>query len=121
MELVNDFLSSVLPYTEWVMLFLVVGGGLFLAVYSKLLPFRYFKHALDITRGKYDHKDDPGEVSHLQALSSAVAATVGMGNIAGVAIAIYLGGPGVVLWIWITALIGMGIKFYSCSLAVMFH
>ena len=62
MELVNDFLSSVLPYTEWVMLFLVVGGGLFLAVYSKLLPFRYFKHALDITRGKYDHKDDNVQV-----------------------------------------------------------
>ena len=121
MKFINDFLTSVLPYTEWVMLFLVVGGGLFLAIYSKLLPFRYFKHALDITRGKYDHKDDPGEVSHLQALSSAVAATVGMGNIAGVAIAIYLGGPGVVFWIWITALIGMGIKFYSCSLAVMFR
>ena len=121
MNLINDFLTSVLPYTEWVMLFLVVGGGLFLAVYSKLLPFRYFKHAIDITRGKYRKEDDPGEVSSLQALSSAVAATVGMGNIAGVAIAIYQGGPGVVFWIWITALIGMGIKFYSCSLAVMFR
>ena len=121
MNFINDFLKAVLPYTEWVMLFLVIGGGLFLALYSRLLPFRYFKHAIAITRGKYDHADDPGEVSHLQALSSAVAATVGMGNIAGVAIAIYLGGPGVVFWIWITAIIGMGIKFYSCSLAVMFR
>jgi AGCS family alanine or glycine:cation symporter len=121
MELINKFLSSVLPYTEWVMLFLIIGGGLFLVFYSKLLPYRYFKHALRITAGKYDDPNDPGEVSHLQALSSAVAATVGMGNIAGVAIAIYLGGPGVVFWIWITAIIGMSIKFYSCSLSIMFR
>jgi AGCS family alanine or glycine:cation symporter len=121
MELINEFLTSVLPYTEWVMLFLIIGGGLFLVFYSKLLPYRYFKHALRITAGKYDDPNDPGEVSHLQALSSAVAATVGMGNIAGVAIAIYLGGPGVVFWIWITALIGMCIKFYSCSLSIMFR
>jgi AGCS family alanine or glycine:cation symporter len=121
MELINKFLSSVLPYTEWVMLCLIIGGGLFLVFYSKLLPYRYFKHALRITAGKYDNPNDPGEVSHLQALSSAVAATVGMGNIAGVAIAIYLGGPGVVFWIWITAIIGMSIKFYSCSLSIMFR
>ena len=89
MEVVNKFLSSILPYTEWVMLFLIIGGGLFLVFYSKLLPYRYFRHALNITRGKYDNPNDPGEVSHLQALSSAVAATVGMGNIAGVTIAIY--------------------------------
>lgn len=121
MKLFNDFLAAVLPYTEWVMLFLIVGGGLYLVAYSKLLPYRYFKHAILITSGKYDKPDDPGEVSHLQALSSAVAATVGLGNISGVAIAIYLGGPGVVFWIWITALIGMCIKFYSCSLAIMFR
>ncbi len=121
MEIFNDFLAAVLPYTEWVMLLLIVGGGLYLVVYSKLLPYRYFKHAILITSGKYDHPDDPGEVSHLQALSSAVAATVGLGNISGVAIAIYLGGPGVVFWIWMTALIGICIKFYSCSLAIMYR
>ncbi len=121
MKIFNDFLAAVLPYTEWVMLFLIVGGGLYLVAYSKLLPYRYFKHAILITSGKYDNPDDPGEVSHLQALSSAVAATVGLGNISGVAIAIYLGGPGVVFWIWMTALIGICIKFYSCSLAIMFR
>ncbi len=121
MNVINDFLASVLPYTEWVMLFLIIGGGLFLVFYSKLLPYRYFRHAISITAGKYDNPDDPGEVSHLQALSSAVAATVGLGNISGVAIAIYLGGPGVVFWIWVTALVGMCIKFYSCSLAIMFR
>jgi AGCS family alanine or glycine:cation symporter len=120
-EYLNEFLVSVLPYTEWVMLFLVVGGGLFLTIYSRLLPFRYFKHAIEITAGKHDDPNAPGEVSHFQALSSAVAATVGMGNIAGVAIAIYLGGPGVVFWIWMTALIGMAIKYYSCTLAVMYR
>ena len=121
MKIINDFLAAVLPYTEWVMLFLIVGGGLYLVAYSKLLPYRYFKHAILITSGKYDNPDDPGEVSHLQALSSAVAATVGLGNISGVAIAIYLGGPGVVFWIWMTALIGICIKFYSCSLAIMYR
>lgn len=117
----NYLLSSILPYTEWVMLFLVVGGGLFLSFYSKGVPFRYFGHAIAITAGRYDDEKDPGEVSHFKALSSAVAATVGMGNIAGVAIAIYLGGPGVVFWIWMTALLGMGIKYYSCSLSIMFR
>ena len=121
MEIINNFLAGVLPYTEWVMLFLIVGGGLYLVAYSKLLPYRYFKHAIQITSGKYDNPDDPGEVSHLQALSSAVAATVGLGNISGVAIAIYLGGPGVVFWIWMTALVGICIKFYSCSLAIMYR
>ncbi len=119
MEVINDFLAGLLP--EWVMLVLIIGGGLFLVFYSKLLPYRYFKHAIAITSGKYDNPDDPGEVSHLQALSSAVAATVGLGNISGVAIAIYMGGPGVVFWIWVTALVGMCIKFYSCSLAIMFR
>lgn len=103
------------------MLILVIGGGLFLVLYSRALPYRYFRHAIGITAGKYDNPDDPGEVSHYQALSSAVAATVGLGNISGVAIAIYMGGPGVIFWIWVTALVGMCIKFYSCSLAIMYR
>ncbi len=121
MEAVNDFLSAMLPYTEWVMLILLIGGGLFLVFQSKFLPYRYFGHAIAITAGKHDTEGAKGDVSHLQALSAAVAATVGLGNISGVAIAIYMGGPGVVFWIWITALIGMCIKFYSCSLSIMFR
>lgn len=121
MESINDFLSTLIPFAEWAMLFLVIGGGLFLVVYSGAKPYRYFRHAIGITAGKYDDPNDPGEVSHYQALSSAVAATVGLGNISGVAIAIYMGGPGVIFWIWITALVGMCIKFYSCSLAIMFR
>lgn len=121
METINDILSSIIPYAEKVMFVLLIGGGLFLAFYSRFLPYRYFGHAIAITSGKYDDPNAKGEVSHLQALSSAVAATVGLGNISGVAIAIYMGGPGVVFWIWMTALIGMCIKFYSCSLAIMYR
>ncbi len=121
MDLINDFISNMLPYTEWPMFILLILGGLFLVFYSKFLPYRYFGHAIAITAGKYDDKNAKGDVSSFQALSAAVAATVGLGNISGVAIAIHDGGPGVVFWIWMTALIGMCIKFYSCSLAIMFR
>ncbi|NJB72885.1 AGCS family alanine or glycine:cation symporter [Saonia flava] len=121
MEVINDFISSIIPYAEKIMFLLLIGGGIFLAFYSRFLPYRYFGHAIAITNGKHDDPNAKGEVSHLQALSSAVAATVGLGNISGVAIAIYMGGPGVVFWIWMTALIGMCIKFYSCSLAIMYR
>lgn len=121
MEQFNDFLVKAISGTEWPMFVLLIGGGLFLMAYSKLMPYRYFRHALAITRGKYDDKNAKGDVSSLQALSAAVAATVGLGNISGVAIAIHDGGPGVVFWIWMTAFIGMCIKFYSCSLSIMFR
>ncbi|MRX62577.1 alanine/glycine:cation symporter family protein [Maribacter luteus] len=121
MDLINDFIAKMLPYTEWPMFILLILGGLFLVFYSKLLPYRYFGHAIAITMGKHDKKDAKGDVSSFQALSAAVAATVGLGNISGVAIAIHDGGPGVVFWIWMTALIGMCIKFYSCSLSIMFR
>ncbi len=121
MEAINDFLSAAIPYTEWPMFLLLIGGGLFLVFYSGFKPYRYFGHALAITAGKYDDKNARGDVSSFQALSAAVAATVGLGNISGVAIAIHDGGPGVVFWIWMTALIGMTIKYYSCSLAIMFR
>ena len=121
MEIINDFIARALPFTEWPMFILLIGGGLFLVAYSKFLPYRFFGHAIAITAGKYDDKSAQGDVSSFQALSAAVAATVGLDNISGVAIAIHDGGPGVVFWIWVTALIGMCIKFYSCSLAVMYR
>lgn len=71
--------------------------------------------------GKFDSKNDPGQISHFQALASALASTVGMGNIAGVAIAIHMGGPGSIFWMWITAVIGMSTKFFTCTLAVMYR
>ena len=121
MNQINEWVAGLLPFTETAMLVLLLGGGLFLALYSRFKPYRYFRHAIDITRGKYDKEGATGEVSHLQALSAAIASTVGLGNISGVAIAVYLGGPGVIFWIWMVAILGMAIKYYSCSLAVMFR
>ena len=121
MEALNKFISSLLPLTDAPMFVLLICGGLFLVLYSRFLPYRYFGHAIAITAGKYDGDKAKGDVSSFQALSAAVAATVGLGNISGVAIAIHDGGPGVVFWIWMTALLGMAIKFYSGSLAVMFR
>ncbi len=121
MDIINDFLASANNIANWPMFALLIFGGLFLVFYSKLLPYRYFGHAIAITAGKYDDKNAKGDVSSFQALSAAVAATVGLGNISGVAIAIHQGGPGVIFWIWVTALIGMGIKFYSCSLSIMYR
>lgn len=121
MEIINNFLARANGIAEWPMFALLIGGGLFLVFYSKFLPYRYFGHAIAIVRGKYDDKNAKGELSSLQALSAAVAATVGLGNISGVALAIHRGGPGVVFWIWVTAIIGMCIKFYSGSLSIMFR
>ncbi|MCL4140059.1 UNVERIFIED_CONTAM: hypothetical protein GTU68_060803, partial [Idotea baltica] len=80
------------------------------------INLRGFKHAIDITRGKYDNPDDLGEVSHFQALASALSATVGLGNIASVAIAISVGGPGAVFWLIVAGFLGMSSKFVECTL-----
>lgn len=89
--------------------------------YSKFLPFRYFKHAIHVLMGKYDDPDDPGDINHFQALMSALASTVGMGNISGVAVAIVMGGPGALFWMWVSAFFGMATKFFTCTLAIMFR
>ncbi len=103
------------------LLVLLLGGGLFFLVYSRMLPFRYFRHAIAILMGKYDNPDEPGQINHYQALSTALAATVGMGNISGVAIAITMGGPGAIFWMWISAILGVTTKYFTCTLAVMYR
>lgn len=103
------------------LLVLLMGGGLFFLVYSRLLPFRYFRHAIGILLGKYDNPDEPGQINHYQALSTALAATVGMGNISGVAIAIVMGGPGAIFWMWVSAILGVTTKYFTCTLAVMYR
>ena len=103
------------------LLILLIGGGLYLLILSHFLPFRYLRHSLQILRGKYDNPNDPGEISHFQALSTALASTIGMGNIAGVAVAIAIGGPGAMFWLWISAIIGMATKFFTNTLAVMYR
>ena len=100
---------------------LLLGGGIFFAGYSRFVPMLYSKHGIDILLGKYDSDDDPGQITHFEALSSALAGTVGMGNIAGVAVAINTGGPGAVFWMWVTAILGMSTKFFTCTLALMYQ
>lgn len=100
---------------------LLVGGGVALMLYSRLRPYRYIGHSLALLRGKYSHDDDPGHVSHAQALSTALSGTLGLGNVAGVAIAISVGGPGAVFWMWVTAIVGVTTKFYTATLAVMYR
>ncbi len=103
------------------LLVLMIGGGLYFTFYCRFIPFRYFRHAINILRGKYDRTDDPGDITHFQALSSALASTVGMGNISGVAIAIYTGGPGALFWLWVSAIVGMSTKFFTCTLSILYR
>jgi len=100
---------------------LLVGTGLYLTLRLRFVQLRHFKHSAELISGKHDNDSDPGEVSHFQALSTALSATVGTGNIAGVATAIAFGGPGAVFWMWITALVGMATKYASCLLALKFR
>ena len=109
-----------LAWGPW-LLCLLLGGGLFFLIRSRFAPFRYLGHAVDLVRGKYDNPDDPGHINHASALSAALAGTIGMGNIAGVALAIKIGGPGAIFWMWMTAILGIATKFFTCSLAVMYR
>ncbi len=102
-------------------LILLLGGGFYFLIYSRLAPLRYIGHAIQILTGKYDDPDEPGQLRHYQALSTALAGTVGMGNVSGVAVAITMGGPGAIFWMWVSALLGVSTKFFTCSLAVMFR
>ncbi|MEO2036567.1 MAG: alanine/glycine:cation symporter family protein [Planctomycetaceae bacterium] len=109
--------SIPIPLIVLILLF----GSIFFTVYHGWLNVRGFKHAIDVTRGKFDNPNDPGEITHFQALTSALSATVGLGNIAGVAVAIKTGGPGAVIWMMIIGLFGMTAKFHECTLAQVYR
>ena len=96
-------------------------GAIFFTLWYRWINVRGFKHSINIIRGKYDNPEDTGEISHFRALTSALSATVGLGNIAGVAIAIQLGGPGAVFWMLVAAVFGMTAKFSSCTLSQMYR
>ncbi len=99
----------------------LVSGGIFFSTRYRYINIRLFRHAIDVVRGRFDDPNDPGEISHFKALTSALAATVGLGNIAGVAVAISWGGPGAIFWMWLTAFFGMSMKFSSCTLAQVYR
>ncbi|MDX9729358.1 MAG: sodium:alanine symporter family protein [Bacteroidales bacterium] len=115
----NDFLVHLDGYLgghPWFMV-LLIGTGLFFTFYLGFPQIRYFRHALRITRGKYDHSHDVGDTSHFQSLATALSGTVGTGNIAGVALAIHLGGPAALFWMLVTAAIGMCTKMVEVSIS----
>lgn len=103
------------------LLVLLLGGGAFFLFYIRLAPLRYIRHAVRVLLGKYDNPDEPGQINHYQALSTALAGTVGMGNVSGVAVAITMGGPGAIFWMWVSAFFGVATKFFTSTLAVMYR
>ncbi|MDA0378209.1 MAG: sodium:alanine symporter family protein [Bacteroidetes bacterium] len=109
-EIANGFLSPILVIG-------LLGAGAFLTVRLGFIQLRRLGHGFAVTTGKYDDPNTPGDVSHFQALTTALSATVGTGNIAGVALAIHWGGPGALFWMWVTALLGMATKFSEVTLA----
>jgi alanine or glycine:cation symporter, AGCS family len=119
MNELNQFLSIIDSYiggSQW-FVFLLLGTGLFFTIYLKFPQFRYLKHSVRIVRGKFDLKGDQGDTSHFQALTTALSGTVGTGNIAGVALAIHLGGPAALFWMLVTAAVGMTTKFVEVTLS----
>lgn len=119
MDALNSFfltLDGYLGSADWFP-FALLGVGLFFTVYLGLPQIRYFGHAWAVLRGKYDDKSDPGDTTHFQALSTALSGTVGTGNIGGVGLAIYLGGPAALFWMWMTAFLGMATKMVEVSLS----
>ena len=97
--------------------YLLLGTGVFFTLYLGFPQFRFFGHGWKVLFGRFSHADDPGDTSHFQALSTALSGTVGTGNIGGVALALYLGGPAALFWMWITALVGMTTKFVEVTLS----
>lgn len=117
---VTDFISTwVVP--PWLLIGALLGTGIFLTIRLGFLQVRYFFHGLAVTTGRYEDKSKPGDVSHFQALTTALSATVGVGNIAGVAIAIHWGGPGALFWMWCTAFLGMAVKYTEVTLALKYR
>ena len=119
MQQINDFLKLLdanLGGSTW-FVFLLLGTGLFFTIYLKFPQIRFFKHAIKIVSGKFDKASDKGDASHFQALATALSGTVGTGNIAGVALAIHLGGPAALFWMIVTAFLGMTTKFVEVSLS----
>ena len=119
MDALNDFfllIDSFLGSAVWFP-YVLLGTGLFFTLYLGFPQIRYFGHAWKVVRGKYDQKDDEGDTSHFQALTTALSGTVGTGNIGGVALALHIGGPAALFWMWMTAFMGMTTKFVEVTLS----
>lgn len=122
MEAINKQLEVLVGYV-WGLptVFILLGAGLFLTLALGGIQFKGFVHAIKVVLGRYDDPSDPGQISHFQALTTALSATVGLGNIAGVAVAIHMGGPGATFWMIVAGFLGMASKFAECTLAVKYR
>ena len=100
---------------------LLIGAGIFITLIVKAIQIRKFKYSWGLISGRYDNSNDKGEVTHFQALSAALSATIGTGNVAGVGIAVATGGPGAVFWMWVTAIFGMSLKYAECLLSLNYR
>ncbi len=120
-DFANDWIINIGPRIGGeqvaVMVILLLGTGVYLTIRTGFVQITRLGHGFGVTSGKYDDPDDPGDVSHFQALTTALSATVGIGNIAGVAMAIHWGGPGALFWMWVTAFLGMATKYSEVTLA----
>ena len=131
LDQINDFFGIFVSYLAPVLFYSINGfplivlvlliGTLVFTFYFKFINIRGFKHSIDIIKGKYDNPEDIGQISHFQALTSALSATIGLGNIAGVAVAVSLGGPGAVFWMVFIAFFSMSAKFVSCTLGQLYR
>ncbi|MFN7234102.1 MAG: alanine:cation symporter family protein, partial [Cyclobacteriaceae bacterium] len=117
----SNFISNLATNVWTPVLFLLILGGVFFLLYSRFVQYQYLGHAIRILRGKYNNPNDPGQINSYEALSTALASTVGMGNIAGVAAAISIGGPGALFWMWVAAFVGMSTNFFTSTLSVMYR
>ncbi len=127
METVKQIIDTVYKYI-WefpeampYFVILLLGTGIFLTVRMRFIQLRRVSHSLAVIAGHYDDPEDEGEINHFQALSAALSATIGIGNIAGVATAIHYGGPGALFWMWLTAILGTASKFVECTLSVHYR
>lgn len=116
---VLDLINSVI-WHDYV-LYVVLAVGVLFTIWSGFSQFRALTHGTAVIRGRYDDKNDPGAINHFQALSAALSATVGLGNIAGVAVAVALGGPGAVFWMWVVGILGMAIKTTEVTLSMLYR
>ncbi|MCK5056291.1 MAG: sodium:alanine symporter family protein [Candidatus Aminicenantes bacterium] len=117
--------SGIVIYNDYVggflLLIFLVPTGIFFTIYLKFLHLKKLPHSLAVIGGKYDKKEDTGDINHFRALTTALSATVGTGNIVGVALAIYWGGPGAIFWMWVTGFLGMILKFAECTLSCKYR
>ena len=103
------------------MILALVGTGIYTTIKLGFPQLKYLKHGINVTRGIYDNPEDEGDLNHFRALTTALSATVGIGNIAGVATAIYYGGPGALFWMWVTAFFGTTLKYAECTLSMKYR